>query len=211
MGKGCVLIRTPDGPNPLTGDGKASQYVAHIQTGTIQLVDRSGSTAKLGSYTQEVLANTPYRDEKLADAGIPAGSPVRPDGPIKHVIYIVKENRTYDQVLGDMKEGNGDPSLVLFGEKSTPNFHKIAREFVLLDNFYVNSDVSADGHNWATAAIAPDYTQRLWPSRIRGAAQDIRFRRRGAGQLSAGRLSLEQRRPGRCLDAQLRIFCGESG
>ncbi len=85
----------------------------------------------------------------------------------------MKENRTYDQVLGDMKEGNGDPSLVLFGESSTPNFHKMAREFVLLDNFYVNSDVSADGHNWATAAIAPDFTQRMWPSQYAKRAQDL--------------------------------------
>src|SRR5262249_12429328 len=83
---------------------------------------------------------------------------------IAHVIYIVKENRTYDQVLGDMKEGNGDPSLVIFGANVTPNLHKLAREFVLLDNFYVNSDVSADGHNWSTAAIAPDYVQKLWPN-----------------------------------------------
>ena len=115
-----------------------------------------------------MLSNSPYRDEKLDDAGTPQGNPVRGDGPIKHVIYIVKENRTYDQVLGDMKEGNGDANLVLFGEKVTPNLHKIAREFVLLDNFYVNSDVSADGHNWATAAIAPDYTQRMWPNSYAG-------------------------------------------
>jgi len=77
----------------------------------------------------------------------------------------VRENRTYDQVLGDMKEGNGDPSLVLFGENSTPNHHKLAREFVLLDNFYVNSDVSADGHNWSTAAISPDYVEKMWPNK----------------------------------------------
>jgi hypothetical protein len=80
----------------------------------------------------------------------------------------VKENRTFDQVLGDMKEGNGDASLVLFGEQITPNHHKLAREFVLLDNFYVNSDVSADGHNWATAAIAPDYVQKMWPNSYAG-------------------------------------------
>jgi hypothetical protein len=84
------------------------------------------------------------------------------------VIYIVKENRTYDQVLGDMKEGNGDPSLVLFGERITPNHHKLAREFVLLDNFYVNSDVSADGHNWSTSAIASDYVQKMWPNSYAG-------------------------------------------
>src|SRR6185369_17026829 len=84
------------------------------------------------------------------------------------VIYIVKENRTYDQVLGDMKEGNGDASLVLFGENVTPNHHKLAREFVLLDNFYVNSDVSADGHNWSTAAISPDYVEKIWPNKYAG-------------------------------------------
>ena len=67
-----------------------------------------------------------------------------------------------------MKEGNGDPSLVLFGERITPNQHKLAREFVLLDNFYVNSDVSADGHNWSTAAIAPDYVQKMWPNSYAG-------------------------------------------
>jgi phospholipase C len=71
-------------------------------------------------------------------------------------------------VLGDMKQGNGDASLVLFGEKVTPNLHKLASEFVLLDNFYENSDVSADGHNWATAAIAPDWTQRFWPNSYAG-------------------------------------------
>ena len=84
--------------------------------------------------------------------------------PIKHVFYVIKENRTYDQVLGDMKQGNGDASLTLFGAAVTPNLHKLASEFVLLDNFYENADVSADGHNWAMAAIAPDYTQRIWPS-----------------------------------------------
>src|SRR5205814_7484633 len=108
----------------------------------------------------QVLSNSAYRDDKLdAASTLP---------PIEHVIYIVKENRTYDQVLGDMKEGNGDASLVLFGEQVTPNLHKLAREFVLLDNFYVNSDVSADGHNWSTAAIAPDYTQKMWPNSYAG-------------------------------------------
>src|SRR5262249_49479611 len=102
------------------------------------------------------MANSPYRDTRLDDAN--------PLPPIQHVIYIVRENRTYDQVFGDLKQGNGDPSLVLFGENVTPNAHKLAREFVLLDNFYVNSDVSADGHNWSTAAIARDYVQKLWPS-----------------------------------------------
>ncbi|MFM6924953.1 MAG: alkaline phosphatase family protein, partial [Ferruginibacter sp.] len=81
---------------------------------------------------------------------------------IKHVIFIIKENRTYDQVLGDVKEGNGDSSLVLFGEKITPNQHKLVKEFVLLDNFYVDGEVSADGHNWSMGAYATDYLEKNW-------------------------------------------------
>jgi YVTN family beta-propeller protein len=84
--------------------------------------------------------------------------------PIRHVIYVIKENRTYDQVLGDMKEGNGAPDLVLFGESVTPNHHALARQFVLYDNFYVDGDVSADGHVWSTAASSTDYVNKLWPS-----------------------------------------------
>jgi YVTN family beta-propeller protein len=172
-GRGLRSYPNPGGPNPMKRPepvhegSKAIEYVGHIQTGTVQFVD-APDEKQLDAYTAEVLANSPYRDEKLDDAGTPQGNPVRGDGPIKHVIYIVKENRTYDQVLGDMKQGNGDANLVLFGEKVTPNLHKIARDFVLLDNFYVNSDVSADGHNWATAAIAPDYTQRMWPNSYAG-------------------------------------------
>jgi YVTN family beta-propeller protein len=173
-GKGLRSYPNPDGPNPAKTGNKSPQYGPRIQTGTVQLVDVPDES-KLQSLTAEVLGNTPYRDEKLDDAGIPPDSPVHVNGPIKHVIYIVKENRTYDQVLGDMKEGNGDASLVLFGESSTPNFHKMAREFVLLDNFYVNSDVSADGHNWATAAIAPDFTQRMWPSQYANRAKTYNF------------------------------------
>ena len=96
--------------------------------------------------------------------------PSRPGdpSPIQHVIYIVKENRTYDQVFGDLGRGNGDPRLTLFGGSTDPNQHKLANEFVLFDNFYVNSDVSADGHNWATAAIAPDYVQKMWPNSYAG-------------------------------------------
>jgi hypothetical protein len=172
-GKGLGSFANPQGPNPLVEtvrdrEGiRNDQYVATEQRGTVQIVDfpdEQKLEAQLENWTREVVANSPYRDEKLQDPGIPEGNPVRPNGPIKHVIYIIKENRTYDQVLGDMKQGNGDASLTLFGAAVTPNFHKIASEFVLLDNFYENADVSADGHNWSTAAIAPDYTQRTWPS-----------------------------------------------
>jgi DNA-binding beta-propeller fold protein YncE len=83
--------------------------------------------------------------------------------PIKYVFYVIKENRTYDQVLGDMPEGNGSPELVLFGEKVTPNHHALAREYILFDNFYVNGDVSADGHLWSTAGTSSEYVNKVWP------------------------------------------------
>jgi YVTN family beta-propeller protein len=167
-GKGQGSFANPKGPNPLVEvvrdrEGiRNDQYVATRQRGTVQFVDYPGDQ-KLEDYTREVLGNSPYRDQMLEDPGTPANNPIRANGPIKHVIYVIKENRTYDQVLGDMKQGNGDASLTLFGAAVTPNLHKLASEFVLLDNFYENADVSADGHNWAMAAIAPDYTQRIWP------------------------------------------------
>jgi DNA-binding beta-propeller fold protein YncE len=160
-GKGLRSYPAPHGPNPaqkaapVQAGVPAREYVGAMQTGTASWIDPFDAD-QLAAWTKEAIADSAYTDAKL----------VAPDPlpQIEHVIYIVKENRTYDQVLGDMKEGNGDASLVLFGEDVTPNLHKIAREFALLDNFYVNSDVSADGHNWSTAAIAPDYVQKLWPN-----------------------------------------------
>ena len=91
--------------------------------------------------------------------------------PIQHVFYILKENRTYDQVLGDLPQGNGDPHLVLFGEAITPNHHALAREFILFDNFFVDGDVSADGHFWSMSATATDYVARLWTTTYSGHSQ----------------------------------------
>ncbi|HXR39829.1 MAG TPA: bifunctional YncE family protein/alkaline phosphatase family protein, partial [Terracidiphilus sp.] len=166
-GKGVRSYANPQGPSPAKapapshagGPAIQPEYVGYMQTGTASWIDPF-SGEQLDAWTRTALANSAYRDEQLDQAStLP---------PIQHVIYIVRENRTYDQVLGDLKQGNGDPSLVLFGEQATPNLHKLAREFVLLDNFYVNADVSADGHNWSTAAIAPDYVQKLWPNSYGG-------------------------------------------
>ena len=88
--------------------------------------------------------------------------------PIKHVIYVIKENRTYDQVLGDLKEGNGDPALTLYGADITPNEHKLALQFGVLDNFYDSGEVSGDGHLWSTAAITSDYNENTWQISYRG-------------------------------------------
>jgi DNA-binding beta-propeller fold protein YncE len=159
-------------PGPRAADTPANrqEFVAYRQTGTLSVIDPLTDEA-LGEYTKSAMSLMPYRDEQLDAANATTGagpsvidsSPERPS-PIQHVIYIIKENRTYDQVFGKIGKGNGDPSLTMFDESAAPNHYKLAREFVLFDNFYVNADVSADGHNWAMAGIAPDYTQRLWPN-----------------------------------------------
>jgi DNA-binding beta-propeller fold protein YncE len=176
-GRGLRSFPNLKGPNPtvrpapLHLGGAAVEYVARLQTGSASVIDPFNDEA-LDKYTKTVLQNSPYRDEKLDRLQIPQGNPVPArlgdTSPIRNVIYIVKENRTYDQVLGDLGKGNGDPSLTLFDEKASPNHHKLAREFVLFDNFYVNADVSADGHNWSMSAIAPDYVQKMWPNSYAG-------------------------------------------
>jgi DNA-binding beta-propeller fold protein YncE len=156
--------RAPDTP------ANRQEYIAYRQTGTLSVIDPLTDEA-LEGYTKAAMGLTPYRDSQLDAANATTGagasvinSPPGSPSAIQHVIYVIKENRTYDQVFGKIGKGNGDPSLTLFDESAAPNHYKLAREFVLFDNFYVNADVSADGHNWAMAGIAPDYTQRLWPN-----------------------------------------------
>jgi DNA-binding beta-propeller fold protein YncE/phospholipase C len=181
-GKGLRSYPTRRGaPNPTTSvvgegtePGVRTGYVGYMQTGTASWIEPF-SVEQLDTWTKRAMAYSPYTDAKLDE------KPALP--PIEHIIYIVRENRTYDQVLGDMKEGNGDASLTLFGEEITPNAHKLAREFVLFDNFYVNADVSADGHTWATAAIAPDYVQRMWPNQYAGRRKQADFLEQDAASL----------------------------
>jgi hypothetical protein len=109
---------------------------------------------------QSVIAEPPHGTSIPAKVGDPS--------PIKHVLYIIKENRTYDQVFGDLKEGNGDRDLCLFPEAITPNHHRLARDFVLLDNFYCDGEVSADGHEWSMGAYATDFVEKVWPLVYRG-------------------------------------------
>jgi hypothetical protein len=145
----------------------AVQYIAGLFKGTMSIIPEPGDQL-LGQYSQQVYQNTPYaKDSELVAAGEP-GNPVPmkvgDKSPIKYVFYFIKENRTYDQVLGDVSDGNGDPSLVLFGQRITPNQHALVKEFALLDNFYVNAEVSADGHNWSMGAYATDYLEKTWPT-----------------------------------------------
>ncbi len=165
-GKGNGSRPIPKGPDP-TRRGEQSEYVASLQTGSLGILPAMNEEM-LQRMTERVIANSPYDDRLLQDAGIPPNNPIPNRAgdptPIQHVIYVVKENRTFDQVLGDIGKGNAQAGLAVFGEDVTPNHHKLAREFVLLDNFYTDGDVSADGQNWSAAAIANDYIEKLWPS-----------------------------------------------
>jgi len=125
-------------------------------------------TANLHTWTKQVYDNTPYHDEQLLTAKAPGVPTVVPrevgvGSPIKHVLYIIKENRTYDQILGDLGRGNGDPRLAIFGAKVTPNHHALANQFVLLDNLFCDGEVSVDGHSWSNSAYATDFNEKLWP------------------------------------------------
>jgi len=177
-GKGFTSFANPKGPQPVSravrseshsGEDARGQYIGNLMKGTLSIID-SPSAAELALYSQKVYQNTPYKKEKELATDGEVGNPIpmkvasSSASPIKHVFYVLKENRTYDQVFGDMKEGNGDSTLCLFGEKYTPNQHKLAREYVLLDNFYVDAEVSADGHNWSLGAHANDYLEKTWPT-----------------------------------------------
>jgi YVTN family beta-propeller protein len=139
-----------------------------LRQGSVQFVDLGGLAGTLERWTKQVYENTPYRDEYLAEAKAPKSESIVPrevgaGSPIKHVIYIIKENRTYDQILGDLPRGNGDPSLALFGHDVTPNHHALAEQFVLFDNLFADGETSAEGHSWSDAAYATDFAVKRWP------------------------------------------------
>lgn len=172
-GKGVVARANPKFPQPNRPSppaGTVTEYIGGLMRGTLGIVElppRKTAEATLREWTALAYRCSPPVPGSAAVAARPADSPiparVGDPSPIRHCIYVVKENRTYDQVLGDLPQGNGDPSLCLFGERVTPNHHKLAREFVLLDNFYVDSEVSADGHEWSLGAYATDFVEKMWP------------------------------------------------
>jgi YVTN family beta-propeller protein len=180
-GKGFTSMANPKGPQPVrktdnsgyqTGAiNSREQYIGGLFKGTLSIIS-TPNVEQLKSYTKQVYANTPFNTQIAQMAPGEAGNPIprsRADkSPIKYVFYIIKENRTYDQILGDMPQGNGDSSLCIFGNKVTPNHHAIAYEFALLDNFYVDAEVSADGHNWSTAAYSTDFIEKTWPTSYGG-------------------------------------------
>lgn len=153
-GPNGVIRKTPKARKPFP-------YILSLLRGSLARVKVPVADEQLKAMTAEVLANN-HADRKMAS--------IFPNGahPIKHVIYIIKENRSYDQVFGDLKEANGDPSLVMYGEEITPNEHKLAREFGILDNFYDSGEVSGNGHNWSTAATSGDYLEKTIGISYRG-------------------------------------------
>ena len=165
----CVAnIKNPVGrkEKPRKGLGHAPGFNSKQYNGSLSLVPMP-SEKELAQFTQTALAN--LRCPLLAQAKLPARKN-RPPQPVpervgepsvfQHVIYIIKENRTYDQVLGDVMAGNGNADLCVFGGRVTPNQHRLVRDFVLLDNTYCCGALSADGHNWTDSAIATDYLER---------------------------------------------------
>ena len=165
-GKGHGTHANPDGPVPLTDwpEGKPLAYALGQLNGSLRLVPSSMSAAQLTAFTHRVAAANNWQGSLAA----------RRYPPFKHVIYIIKENRTYDQVLGDIKEGDGDANLVYFPDITvTPNHHALARRFGLFDRFFVNAEVSSQGHIWSTAAYVTDYGEKIIPSGYAGKRGDV--------------------------------------
>jgi DNA-binding beta-propeller fold protein YncE len=153
-----------------------STYIATLLYGSLAAIDESAMEAGLAASTQVVVESNRMKaaDETIKFAG-GAGSPNLNVGgsPIKHVIYIIKENRTYDQVFGDLAKdgkpvGNGDPALAMYGAAITPNQHALVLQFGVLDNFYDSAEVSGDGHVWSNAGIGTDYLEETWQQNYRG-------------------------------------------
>lgn len=140
---------------------RAHAYIATLLHGSLASIDLESALKQLPELSRAVvLSNRMNAEQQHVFA--------EGKNPIKHVIYIIKENRTYDQLLGDLGAGDGDPSLTMYGKEITPNQHKLALQFGVLDNFYDSGEVSGDGHVWSTAAITSDYNEKNWQQSYRG-------------------------------------------
>ncbi len=148
----------------------SEQYIGGLLLGTLSFIPQP-SAIKLKAYTRQAYLCSPLRQDLLpvhAEKNNPIPAKVGDPSPIKYVVYFIKENRTYDQMFGDMPQGNGDSTLCLFGENVTPNLHKIVRDFVLLDNLYADAEISATGHEWSMGAYATDFVEKSWPPNYGG-------------------------------------------
>ena len=175
-GKGLGPKANRVGPRPGNEAPKSlREYIGGLFQGTLAEIPYP-SPMEMAAYTKTAFRCSPLRADKLPvskprEANHPLPLEVGGNSPIKYCLYIIKENRTYDQVFGDISGANGDPDLCIFPERVTPNHHALAKQFVLLDNFYVESEVSADGHEWSMAAYATDFVEKTWPLMYRGSRE----------------------------------------
>ena len=144
-------------------------YIATLIGGSIQRLALDDVEKNLSEYTRQVEESNRLRSDQGKIVFAAGGNPIR------HVIYILKENRTYDQILGDLPVGDGDPSLTMYGAAITPNEHKLALQFGVLDNFYDSGDVSANGHLWSDGSATSDYIEKVWPILYRGSERPEDF------------------------------------
>ncbi len=167
-GKSDVFIANIKGVGSRTRREENTGWNSHWHRGTLQKVPLPADDAQLATWTHQVLADGRVpellRNLERTQAGdtapVPVPAKLGQPGAINHIVYIIKENRTYDQVFGDMPQGNSDPSLCIYGKEVTPNQHALAEQFVLLDNYYCNGVLSADGHSWATEGNVTPYLER---------------------------------------------------
>ncbi|MEX0712121.1 MAG: bifunctional YncE family protein/alkaline phosphatase family protein [Pirellulales bacterium] len=184
-GKGLMSLPNPRGPQPLNDPPQTvRQYIGGLFRGTLSVIE-APSPADMARYTEQAYRASPLKADASpvaapAEENNPVPSRLGDPSPIKYCLYIVKENRTYDQVFGDVPDGNGDAELCIFPERVTPNHHALARQFVLLDNFYVESEVSADGHEWTMGAYASDFVEKTWPLVYRGGKDKLKYPSEGA-------------------------------
>lgn len=177
-GKGNGTAPNPDGPNPLHGERPDSKaYTLGQTSGSLMTL----TLATAGQATLRPLTERVARAQGWSAQSLHTGSATRAYPPFTHVIYIIKENRTYDEVLGDLPNGDGDTALVFFPRSISPNHHALAERFGVFDRFFTNADVSPDGHNWSTGAYATDYLEKTVPSEYsgRGRSYDYEGTNRG--------------------------------
>ncbi len=163
------------GPNDMRNDAQtelhpnAHPYIATLVGGSIQRLSLAQIDKNLPAYTRQV------EEDNLLHADVGKFAFAAGKNPIRHVIYVLKENRTYDQILGDLPTGNGDKSLTMYGAAITPNEHKLALQFGVLDNFYDSGEVSGDGHLWSDSSTTSDYNEKTWPIAYRGKERTYDF------------------------------------
>jgi hypothetical protein len=153
-GKGHGSHANPDGPIPGEGIKRPLGYDLGQLNGTLRILPATLTISTLAEYSRRVAEANEWRGHRIQ----------RKYPPFKHVVYIIKENRTYDQVLGDLKQGDGDPSLTFYGQEAWPNHHALALRFGLFDRFFTNAEVSSQGHIWSTAAYVTDFGEKAIPS-----------------------------------------------